>query len=463
MKKTLLLLATCLFFVLTANAESWKTIYFEDFGDVKDWPSEKNYQDLFFYEEVPEYSKYWCNYSRTWNSFPLGRSKDEKCGALAHIKTPMDYYAWPEGNRKPCDSYGTYMPKYVIGGDHTYPSDPRKGCFVYVQLPLPSGQNEVRGLLFHKTFDISNIERATIRTSAWIANFSTTKDVDVWITHLYYRKSYSSNESFFDTGITSQSLKMSCAKDIVPKITNVRTFSWDCATFTRDMGSNGKRNDKLEVWIEYRTKKECYWGIGIDDIKLEFDQSTAIAGFKLDKTVNGRNVSIKPDITVKRLEEIMGTNNGYYYYEWYHQEKGVDKKIGGGRLSSDYDLQMNIPYYDPKTHNGRWTLKIWNNKTTIERYIDMNLKESDLVRTRGIGFDDNEEDDNYDDVQEPKIYNDGINLYINDAPENSQFIVYDMSGKAVAYSTTSPVNISVLKKGLYVVDVNGTKIKFMKK
>ena len=38
-----------------------------------------------------------------------------------------------------------------------------------------------------------------------------------------------------------------------------------------------------------------------------------------------------------------------------------------------------------------------------------------------------------------------------------------MSGNAVAYSTTSPVNISVLKKGVYVVDINGTKVKFMKK
>lgn len=443
MKKKLLLLAACLFSVLMANAESWKTLYFEDFGDVKDWPKDKHYEDLFRRGDGT-------GHYRTWNSFPLGRPKDESRLVLAHIKSPMDYYAGPNGTRKTCDEYGTYMPNYVIGGDHTYPDDYQKGCFVYVQLP----RRDTYSNLLYKRINISNMQDATIRVSAWIANFSTTKDVEMQISLLATTK----DGGHGGRGIP---LDMSCAKLISGN--TIRLYDWVCSTCSIKLSSS--QYDQLYLSIDYRTPKECYWGIGIDDIKVEFDQSTAGVGFELSKTVQGRNVAIKPDITLERLEDILGTNHGYFYYEWSHLENGVYKKIGGGRICSTEQLEMNFSYFDPQTHNGRWKLRIANSVTSIERYIDLDLKDSDLVRTRtrGIGLDDDEEDDNYDDVQEPKIYNDGINLYINDAPENSQFIVYDMSGNAVAYSTTSPVNISVLKKGVYVVDINGTKVKFMKK
>lgn len=464
MKKKLLLLATCLFPVLMANAESWKTLFFEDFGDVADWPVEKHYERL-FYEDRPNATT--SSFGRSWYSFPLGRYEYEECGYLAHIKSPMDYYAWPNGTRKPCDVHDTYMPNYVIGGDHTYPVINQKGCFVYAQLPKPTKviktihvdntvteTYEAFGTFFHKTIDISNMQDATIRASVWMANFSTTKDVVMNMRVLAYSK-----DGKF-TGI-GKPVCTSCAKLFPQK--NIRLYDWVCYTCSFELDS--KPYDRLELEIDYRTPKECYWGIGIDDIKVEFDQSTATAGFDLSKTVRGRNVTINPDITLKRLEDILGTNNGYFYFSWSHIENGVYKTIGGGRINSDADLKMIFSYFDPNTHNGRWKLKIWNNVTSVERYIDLDLKDSDLVRTRtrGIGFDDDEEEVNYDEDQKPNIYNDGTNLYVNGTSENSQIIVYDMSGNAVAYSTTSPVNISVLKKGVYVVDINGTKVKFMKK
>lgn len=471
MKKKLLLLATCLFPVLMANAESWKTLFFEDFGDVKDWPKDKHYEDLFFYEDgAPAGTSFW---GRSWNCFPLGRTENKTGGTFAHIKTPTDYYAWPNGSRKPCDTYGTYMPNYVMGGDHTCPDDYDKGCFVYAQMPLPSipqkdeyemnygvgtwiSHNYALGPLFHKTIDISNMHNTTVRASAWIANFSTTKDVDVC---MYVSASTKDGQWF---GLDHSGFKLINAK----LSGNKRYYYWSGNTCTHKLGGDYQW-DKLELIIEYRTKKNCYWGLGIDDIKVEFDQSTAGVSFVLSKTVQGRNVTIKPDITLKRLQEILGTNNGNFYYEWSKCEKNmydVYKTIGGGRITSDADLQMNFSYFDLDTHNGTWKLKIWNNVTSVERCIYLDLKDSDLVRTRtrGVGFDD-EEEVNYDEAQKPNIYNDGTNIYVNGTSENSQIIVYDMSGNAVAYSTTSPVNISVLKKGVYVVDINGTKVKFMKK
>ncbi|MBR5208713.1 MAG: T9SS type A sorting domain-containing protein [Paludibacteraceae bacterium] len=461
MKKKLLLLATCLFSVLMANAESWKTLFFEDFGDVADWPVEKHYENMFFFQDGDPsgFSPWGSSWGRSWNCFPLGRSKNETGGTFAHIKTPTDYYAWPDGSRKPCDTYGTYMPNYVMGGDHTCPYDYDKGCFVYAQMPLPSiPNNYALGPLFHKTIDISNMHNTTVRASAWIANFSTTKDVDVW---MYAVASTKDGQQFVKYGSNSE-FKLKNAR----LSSNIRTYEWVCNTCTYELNGDYKW-DKLVFIIEYRTKKNCYWGLGIDDIKIEFDQSTAGVAFAFSKTVQGRNVTIKPDITLKRLQEILGTNNGNFYYEWSKCEKNmydVYKTIGGGRITSDADLQMNFSYFDPDTHNGTWKLKIWNNVTSVERCIYLDLKDSDLVRTRtrGVRFDD-EEEVNYDEAQKPNIYNDGSNLYVNGTSENSQIIVYDMSGNAVAYSTTSPVNISVLKKGVYVVDINGTKVKFMKK
>ncbi len=479
MKKKLLLLTTCLFSVLMANAESWKTLYFEDFGDEKDWPIEKHYLDQFmFYDGDPSGFSPWGSYwGVSVGGFPLGRSKNETGGTLAHITSPGDYYTWPDGSRKPCDTYGTYMPNYVIGGDHTYPDNYGKGCFVYAQMPLPSipqndgyemnygvgtwiTHNYALGPLFHKTIDISNMSNTTVRASAWIANFSTTKDVDVWMYAVAFTKDGQCFTLYASNGDRSQ-FKLKNAQ----LFRNIRKYEWVCNTNTYELNGYYKW-DKLVFVIEYSTRKECYWGLGIDDIKIEFDQSTAGVSFVLSKTVRGRNVTIQPDITLKRLEDILGTNNGNFYYSWSKCEKNmydVYKTIGGGRINSDADLKMIFSYFDPKTHNGRWKLKIWNNVTSVERFIDLNLKDSDLAETRGIGLDDDEEEVNYDEVQKPNIYNDGTNLYVNGTSENSQIIVYDMSGNAVAYSTTSPVNISVLKKGVYVVDINGTKVKFMKK
>ncbi|MCQ2231545.1 MAG: T9SS type A sorting domain-containing protein [Paludibacteraceae bacterium] len=60
----------------------------------------------------------------------------------------------------------------------------------------------------------------------------------------------------------------------------------------------------------------------------------------------------------------------------------------------------------------------------------------------------------------PYIYNDGDMLYVGNCVEDAIFEVYDLAGKVVAHATTAPIEISNLKRGVYVLDINGKGYKF---
>lgn len=74
----------------------------------------------------------------------------------------------------------------------------------------------------------------------------------------------------------------------------------------------------------------------------------------------------------------------------------------------------------------------------------------------------NDETEVAEDVQ-PVIYNDGYMLYIENYGDNAVFNVYDMGRNIVAHSTTAPIEISHLKNGFYILEINGKGYKFVKK
>ncbi|MCQ2232261.1 MAG: T9SS type A sorting domain-containing protein [Paludibacteraceae bacterium] len=60
----------------------------------------------------------------------------------------------------------------------------------------------------------------------------------------------------------------------------------------------------------------------------------------------------------------------------------------------------------------------------------------------------------------PCIYNDGEMLYVGNCGGNADFNIYDIAGKVVTHTTTAPIEISNLERGVYVLEINGKGYKF---
>lgn len=116
----------------------------------------------------------------------------------------------------------------------------------------------------------------------------------------------------------------------------------------------------------------------------------------------------------------------------------------------------------------KWSQCTEDNVEVLEENIADETE--DLVKeplTRAGDFEDevfnDSDDDNLPADVQPILYNDGNMLYVENCDDNAIFNVYDVSGKVVAHATTAPIEISHLKKGIYVLDINGKGYKFVKK
>lgn len=127
----------------------------------------------------------------------------------------------------------------------------------------------------------------------------------------------------------------------------------------------------------------------------------------------------------QRLDEIIEILESYGYYGYYGDDYASDIII------DDTEIQVK----EPLTRAGDFEDEVFNDS----------------------------DDDNLPADVQPILYNDGNMLYVENCDDNAIFNVYDVSGKVVAHATTAPIEISHLKKGIYVLDINGKGYKFVKK
>lgn len=155
----------------------------------------------------------------------------------------------------------------------------------------------------------------------------------------------------------------------------------------------------------------------------------------------------------------------HYTYDLLNNHKGQPfgfvrfDYIGcGGDFYGDKLLDLIV---DNNMHNsfyGNGGRKVEDVEKNVEDEIETEIEDE----IEAYVEDYNEETEVVEEVQ-PVIYNDGYMLYVENYEDNAIFNVYDMGRNTVAHSTTTPIEISHLKKGIYILEINGKGYKFVKK
>lgn len=427
MRKNLLLLATCLS-TLALNAMEWQTVFKEDFGgNSLDAPAlgqtapEGLNSDCYFITNPMD-----CYFKRFDNIAYLLKAAEKVVltkNGISNTLAEISLYSNHSLSK---------------GSDHTISGNTDKGYYMFVR-KNGSGSK----LIYRKEVTIPSGSQK-FKASAWFSCAIQSPTGVLGGLNLEVRKP--TGELIGDKFQAFKSQKAN--------------LTWQ--EMTLEFDKPDKNCNKVIVIIK-NDDASCS-EFAIDDIKV----SAWTPSLDITSTVWKKGASLEAIYDYDKIRKFFG--NSRVIYEWKKRSLNSDswQTIGGGEFYSGSNLNLYWGGYYPSTHNGFYKLIISANGMNIEQEVEMNYtqellnalgKEQEIVNElRSMDVIEGEDSEVTDNVV---VYSDQNQLYV--LKDSEQYTVYDMSGRVVAQSSQLPVNISVLKPGVYVVDVDGTRVKFVKK
>ncbi|MCQ2188414.1 MAG: T9SS type A sorting domain-containing protein [Paludibacteraceae bacterium] len=423
MKKKLFLFAACVS-TLALNAMEWQSVFKEDFGGnsldapaygqtVPDGLQTNNYR---FYKGV---------------TLPSNSSIEGYATLLkAAEKTYINGKLWSETSLV----YGGNQPM-TKGSDHTMVGNTSKGYFLYVE-----GSTST---IYKKTVSIPS-GNEKFRVSAWVACAI----------------------QWANSGSLKLEVRKPTGQVIGSKILylgqSTSTLNWK--ELVVDINDANRNYNSVTVSISPNDKSCTYYAI--DDIAVSVWRPT----LDITSNVYSDYAVLKMNYSHSELSQFFGNDCRGVIYEWKKKGLNSDKweTLGGGQYYNGANIFFRWSCYIPKRDNGFYKLVFSKNGKTVEQTIEMNYNDDELyaledydgkIVTTFRSLD--VEDEDSEATADVTVYSDQNQLFVS--KEAQEYTIYDMSGRVVAQSNQLPVNISVLKAGVYVVDVDGSRVKFIKK
>ncbi|MCQ2188415.1 MAG: T9SS type A sorting domain-containing protein [Paludibacteraceae bacterium] len=421
-KKGIFLAAACVS-TLALNAMEWQSVFKEDFGG--------NSLD------APAYGKQAVGL-RTDN-YPLFVGTPEvnvQSGNVSILlkaaeKTYVAGELWSDVSRSLVGNQ-----PMTKGSDHTMAGNTDKGYFLFVEAKK---EKEI----YNRTVSIPS-GNEKFRVSTWVSC------AIQW-----------ANSGWLKLEVKSPAGKVVGEKSLYLGPTT-STLNWkELAVEINDATRN---YNSVTVSISPDDASDCLF-YAIDDIAVSVWRPT----LDITSTVYKGCAELEMNYRHSELSQFFGNDCKGVIYEWKKRSLNSDKweTLGGGQYYNGAYIFFRWNCYIPKRDNGFYKLVFSKNGKTVVQTVEMNYTQDELnalgrngeIVTTFRSLD--VEDEDSEATADVTVYSDQNQLFVS--KEAQEYTIYDMSGRVVAQSNQLPVNISVLKAGVYVVDVDGSRVKFIKK
>ena len=259
------------------------------------------------------------------------------------------------------ESY-TGMPRWVKGGDHTFPDDPNMGY--YMAFDCTPNVNRLK--LYKKVLPVS-CAGVEFKLEAYLAALN---DKDVAANTV--------SVSIIGGGKTLASEELNLKTPTNGKI------NWEQLSVTFKVDDSSISS--VDFMVESLINMSSGWDIALDDITISVNQPTI--DISADKFYYKEPATLKATYDQNEFDAFFGASYSNVVYKWYklNESTGDYEEISGagGKYTSGGDISYTIPAFEKDLHNGAYRIIVstsdnfGNNLCSIQKEYLINQEKDEV-------------------------------------------------------------------------------------